>query len=260
MSAMSPASHLPGLLNSDAWFAHERAWFARRRGWSVVPALLPLCIALLAPAIAWGDIYQWTDERGNTIISNVQPAKSAKVSDMELLVTANKPAAPYPAAPARQAATRTVPALEARIENLERQLQAQQDSQQPPDPQSSAAEGYYPAPAPPQSDPDYYGGYDAGYGPGFYPGYYNPWPPSYSFIAVPARSFARRPGFANRPGIVNRPPVFTGRPPVFTGRPPVFTGRPPVFVGRAPMFASSPASGISRSATFAGGSMHRGGR
>lgn len=240
---MALASHLPGLRNADAWLA-------RIHGFSRVLALLPILLTLLAPATVWGDIYKWTDERGNTVISNVQPVKSSRVSDVELLVTAAKPATQSPVAPSQQAATRTEQALEARIENLERQLQAQQYAQQPQVvPQSSYSGGYYSTPAPPPPEPSYYSGYD----PGYNPGYYNPWPPSYSFIVAPARTFARRPAFVNRP-------VFVGRPPVFVGRPPVFVGRPPVFVGRPPAFASQPASGISRGASFGGASMHRGRR
>ena len=230
---MALASHLPGLWNADAWLA-------RIFGFSRVLAFLPVFLTLLAPATVRGDIYKWTDERGNTVISNVQPVKSSRVSDVELLAAATKPARQLPAAPSQQAATPTEQALEARIEDLERQLQAQQYAQQPQvDPQSSYSGGYYPTPAPPPPDPNYYSGYDPGYNPGYYPSYYNPWPPSYSFIVAPARPFVRRPVFVNRP--------------VFAGRPPVFVGRPPVFVGQ-------PALGFSRGASLGGGSMHRGRR
>jgi Domain of unknown function (DUF4124) len=242
------ASHLPGLRNADAWFA-------RIFGFSRVLAPVPIFLTLLAPATVWGDIYKWTDERGNTVISNVQPVNASRVSGVELLATATKPAMQSPVASSQQAATRTEQALEARIENLERQLQAQQYAQQPQvDPESSYAGDYYPTPAPPPPDPSYYSSYDPGYNPGYYPSYYNPWPPSYSFIVAPARTFVRRPGF------VNRPPVFVGRPPVFVGRPPVFVGRPPVFASRPAVFANRPAVGVSRGASFGGGSMHRGRR
>lgn len=244
---MGLASHLPGSRNADAWFA-------RIFGLSRLLALLPICLTLLAPATVRGDIYKWTDERGNTVISNVQPVKSSRVSDVELLAAATKPAMQLPAAPSQQAATPTEQALEARIEDLERQVQAQQYAQPPQvDPQSSYSGDYYPTPAPPPSDPSYYSGYDPGYYPDYYPSYYNPWPPSYSFIVAPVRRFARRPVFVNRP-------VFARRPPVFVGRPPVFAGRPSVFAGRPTVFASRPAVGVSRGASFGGGSMHRGRR
>jgi hypothetical protein len=242
---MALVSHLPGLRNADARLA-------RIRGFSRLLAPLPICLTLLAPATVWGDsIYKWTDERGITVISNVQPVKSSGMSEVELLSTATRPATQLPVARSPQAATPKEQALEARVENLERQLQAQQYEQEPQaDPQSGYPGGYYPAPVPPPPDPGYYSGYDAGYNPGYYPGYYNPWLPAYSVIVAPARSFARRPAFVNRP-------VFTGRPPVFVGRPPVFVARPPVFVGRSLASASRPASGFSRSASFGGGSMHR---
>jgi hypothetical protein len=237
---MVPASCLPGSRNADAWLApiHRS---------SRALALLPILLTLLAPATVRGDIYKWTDERGNTVISNVQPVTSSKVSDVELLATATKPATQSPAALPRQASTRTEQALEARIENLERQLQAQGYAQQPrADPQSSYSGDYYPTPAPPPPDPSYYGSYDPGYYPGYYPSYYNPWPPSYSFIVAPARAFVRRSAFVNRPVLASRPPVFVGRPPVFASRPPVF--------------ASQPAFGASRGTSLGGGSMHRGRR
>lgn len=240
---MALASQLPGLRNVDAWFA-------RIYGCSHVLALLPICLTLLAPATVWGDIYKWTDERGNTVVSNLQPVNPSTVSGVELVATVTKPATQYPVAPSQRADARTEQALEARIEDLERQLQAQQYAQQPQvDPQSSYSEGYYPTPDPPPPDPNYYSGYDPGYNPGYYPSYYNPWPPSYSFIVAPARPFVRRPVFVNRP-------VFVGRRPVFAGRRAVFAGRPAVFAGRPAVFASRPAVGGSRGASFGGGSMH----
>jgi Domain of unknown function (DUF4124) len=257
------ASHLPDSRNADASLARIDGYFR-------VLGLVPAFLILLAPATAWGDIYKWTDERGNLVISNAQPVNGNGVSGVELLATAAKPATQSPVTPSQQTVTPTEQVLEARIENLERQLQEQQYAQQPLGPQSSYSGDYYPAPAPPPPEPSYYSSYDQGY----YPSFYNPWPPSYSFIVVPPRTFVRRPAFVNRPHFVNRPPVFagrspvfTGRSPVFTGRPPVFTGRPPLFVGRPPVFASQspafasrPALGFSRSAAFGGGSMHRGRR
>ncbi len=253
------ASHLPDSRNADASFARIDGYFR-------VLGLVPAFLVLLAPATAWGDIYKWTDERGNLVISNAQPVNGSGVSGVELLATAAKPATQSPVAPSQQTVTPTEQVLEARIENLERQLQEQQYAQQPPlGPQSSYPGDYYPAPAPPPPEPSYYSSYDQGYYPGYYPSFYNPWPPSYSFIVVPPRTFVRRPAFVNRPHFVNRPPVFAGRSPVFAGRSPVFagrspvfTGRPPVFASQSPAFASRPALGFSHGAAFGGGSMHRG--
>ena len=255
------SSQFPGLRHIDARIA-------RIRGVSRGLALLPLCLTLLAPASVRGDIYKWTDEQGNTVISNVRPASTSKVSDVELLATATRPATPSPVTAPPQAATRTEQALEARIENLERQLQAQQtfDAQQAlqsqqafqaqqaqMDPQASYSGGDMPIPPPPPPDPGYYSGYDPGYYPGYFPGYYNPWPPTSFLVVAPARTFAHRPVFVNRPIIRPRPPVFTGRPPVFTGRAPVFTGRAPVFVARTTIASS-------RAGSSGGGSMHGGRR
>ena len=259
---MFPASHLPGSRN-----AHTR--LARVYGFSRVSAFLPVLLSLFAPATAWGDIYKWTDERGNLVISNVQPVPSANVSDVELLATA----AQSPATSSQQAATPTEQALAARIENLERQLQPQQYAPLPQSiPQPGYSEGYYPASIPPPPESGYYGSYDPGYYPdyssGYYPSFFNPWPVSYSFITIPARSFARRPPFVTRPpgsmgrppGPVGRPPTFAGRPPTFVGQPPMFAGRPVAFGGSPPAFASRPVSGVSHSASVGGGSMHSGRR
>jgi len=240
---MALASHLPGMRNVDAWFA-------RIYGFSRVLALLPIFLTLLAPATVWGDIYKWTDERGNTVVSNLQPVNPSLVSGVELVATATKPVTQYPVAPSQRAATRTEQTLEARIEDLERQLEAQQYAQQPQvDPQSSYPGDYSATPAPPPPDPSYYSGYDQGYN----PSYYNPWPPSYSFIVAPARPFVRRPAFVNRP-------VFAGRRPVFASRPAAFASRPAAFASRPAVFASRPAVGGSRGASFGGGSMHSGRR
>lgn len=240
---MGLPSYIPDPWNVDAW--SERSY-----GFSRECALLWIFLAILGPANAWGDIYKWTDDRGNTVISNVQPVNPNRVSEVELLVKATNPDAQSPAAPSQAGASRTEQELKARVENLERQLQAQQYAPQPQEiPQSAYSGDYYQAPIPPPPETGYYGGYDSGY----YPGNYYPLPPSYFFAVVPARTFVRRPVFIQRPVFVSRPPVFVGRPPVFVGRPPVFVGRPPVFV-------SQPASGISHRASFAGGAMHGGRR
>jgi hypothetical protein len=258
---MALVSHLPVLRNPDAWFA-------RICGFARVLAPLPLCLTLLAPATVRGDnIYKWTDERGNTVISNIQPAASSRVSDVELLA-ATRPAAQMPAAPPPKAATRTEQALEARIQNLERQLETQQYEQQPQaDPQSSYPADYYAAPAAPPPDPGYYSGYGAGYDPGYYPGYYpgfyNPWPPAYSFIVAPARTFAHRPGNVHRPGVgVGRRCRWLGRRCSASAS---ASGRRRSWLGlgvhgSALGVRQSAGGGVSRSASFGGGSMHGGRR
>jgi len=259
---MAPASHLPGPRNAAAWCA-------RICGYARALAPLPVVVFLLAPATVRGDIFKWTDERGITIISNVQPASTAKTSGMELLAVEAKTAAPAPGARSQAAAASTEQALQERIENLERQVQAQQAQGVP---QPGYSQDYYPAPPPPPSGPNYYSGYDPNYNSGYDPSYYGSYDPfyssgyypygvpiAYSYIAIPARPL-HRPGFVNRPHGVHRPPVVVARPPVFTGRPPVFTGRPPVFTGRSQAFVSHPASGFSRPAASAGGAMRSGRR
>lgn len=232
---MAVASHLSGS-------GKVGAWRARSCGITHALAVSPILVMLLAPATVRGDIYKWTDEHGNTVISNIQPAGSSKVSGVELLAAASAPAAPSPGTVSQSADARTQQVLEARIENLERQLEAQQ-------PQAVSQPGYsadyYAAPAPPP-DPSYYSGYDPGYYPSYYPAYYYPALPVYSFVSVPARPRVRRPAFVSRP-------VFVSRPPVFVGRPPVFVSRPPVFV-------SQPAVGVTHRTSFGGGAMHRGRR
>jgi len=258
---MAIVSHLPGPRDCAVWFMRIRAC-AR----ALAP--LPVLVFLLAPASVRGDIYKWTDERGVTVISNVQPPSTAKTSGMELMATEARPAAAAPGAVTQATPSRTERALQARIENLERQLQAQQaqDVAQPGYPQD-----YYPAAPPPAPDPNYYGGYDPnyygsyqpnnyGYDPFYSSGYY-PYgvPLAYSYIAVPARPL-HRPRFVNRPHVSNRSPVAVSQPPAITGRPPVFTARPPVFATRSQAFVSPPASGFSRSAASSGGAMHSGRR
>ena len=160
---MDLASQLPDSCNAAVRFARACS-YAR----ALVP--LPVLVLLLAPATVRGDIYKWTDERGITVISNVQPAGTAKASGMELLAVEAKPAAP--GAASKAAPTRTEQALQARIENLERQLQAQQSQGVP---QPNYAEDYNPAPVSPAPDPSYYGSYDpdnyGGYDPNYYSGY-----------------------------------------------------------------------------------------
>jgi len=265
---MTPASQSPGSRNAAAWFA-------RMFGHAHALAPLPVVVLLLAPATVLGDIYKWTDEQGNTVISNVQPASTAKTSGMELLAKETRPAAPAAGA----APTRTEQALQSRIENLERQLQAQhgQGAPQPGYPQD-----YYPGTPSPAPDPNYYSGYDpnyygSSYDPNYYSGYdpfyssgYYPYgvPLAYSYIAVPTRPLhqhrfvnplhnaIRPPAVVNPLRNANRSPAVVGQPPAITGRPPVFTGRPPVFVTRSQAFMSQPAPGFSRPAASAGGAMH----
>jgi hypothetical protein len=256
------------LRDADAWLA---------RGCARLLAFLPICLLLFAPATVRADIYKWTDERGNTVVSNMQPVDPGTVSGVELVATSIKPATQYPPPPS-QSGTPTEQALAARIENLERQVQAQQYAQQPQgDPNADYSGGYYPAPPPPDPgyygsyDPGYYGGYDSGFYPSDYYPYY-PWPLPYSIIVAPASRFVHRHDFMNRhefshqlPASAGRPAAFARRPATFVGRPVAVASRPTTFATRPASFASRPVSfasrpsvGVSRGASFGGGSMHRG--
>ena len=197
---------------------------ARLRGDARMLALLPLLAAVLAPASARADLYQWTDEEGRTVISDMLPVDPGKVSGVKLLARASKAAAARPATLSPPAADAKQQALEARIAELERQLQERQ-SASPPPVQASDGEGY--CPAPPAPEP---GNYVTEYKTVYYPVPYYVSPPAYSVIVVPARPSLHRPHPAHRPASAPRP-AFVSRPQ-FTGPTPRFTGPTPQFVGR----------------------------
>jgi hypothetical protein len=149
-------------------------------------ALLPAIISLVVPATAWADIYKWTDEKGGITYSDSPPPAPAKVRNLEVVEKeTNKP-------------TPTEQALLARIQNLERQLQAPKYAAQAPPAQPPAPYGGYSPSMPPPSnyyDNRYDGSYDSGYYPAYYPGY--PYAvPVYSYAVRPRRTFFVRPGFA----------------------------------------------------------------
>jgi hypothetical protein len=72
-----------------------------------LPSILFALIQLGSPCAALADdIYQWTDERGRSVLSNVAPAANDKARNVKLLVKGSKPAAtggsptaPVPEAP-----------------------------------------------------------------------------------------------------------------------------------------------------------------
>ena len=141
----------------------QASWPARRRSRFRLSVLFPALLSLILPALAWADIYKWTDESGGTVYSNSRPAKSARAKDVEVVIQEAKPAS----TPDRSA-TRTEQALLARIDSLERQLDARQYATQavqapPPVPYGA----YYP-PAPPPPPSYYDSGYSSSY-PGYYP-------------------------------------------------------------------------------------------
>lgn len=221
---MAVASQLPYSKCADARRARRRSGFA-------LFALLSLIAAALAPASARADLYQWTDEEGRTVISDMLPVDPGKVRGMKLLARTSKAAAPALATTSPPAADAKQRELEARIAELERQLQEQQ-SAPPPPAQASDGGGYYPAPPAPEPS-----NYVTEYQPVYYPVPYYVSPPAYSVIVAPARPRlhrphpAHRPAFAPRPALVSRP-QFTGPTPQFTGPTPRFTGPAPQFAGQ----------------------------
>jgi hypothetical protein len=157
--------------------------------------LLTAYISLVLPATAWGDVYKWTDAKGITVFSDVLPKPGEKVKNFEVVAKA-RPETKVPA----QTVTPAEQALLARVDTLERQLQARQIAAAAPAVPPPATYGSYypPAPQPPPLPSNYYdsGYYDSGYDSGYYPSYY----PSYSYpvvatysYAYPARTYISRP-------------------------------------------------------------------
>jgi Domain of unknown function (DUF4124) len=146
--------------------------------------LLP-AVLLALPLAASAAIYKWTDEHGTTVYSNRAPAVAAKVSNVQVVVDDDEPAA----APKPDNGN----ALQARVRALEQQVQALQT-------QPSAHVSNYAAPYPPQLPPptDYYPPPD--YSPQYYPsdypqpmyGYgYPSYPYAYPYVVVAPRRFVR---------------------------------------------------------------------
>jgi len=125
---------------------------------AILIAIILLC---LVPAAAWADVYRWVDEKGGIVFSNVQPAKTRYAKNIEVVVEEETIS---DTASAPVTATRSEPELLARVNRLERQLQAQQ----------------YQAPLPPPPPDHYASPYPGNYSPGsyypssYYPGIYYP--------------------------------------------------------------------------------------
>jgi hypothetical protein len=148
-----------------------------------LPALF-LVFPLGLPLAASATIYKWTDEHGTTVYSNRAPAAEAKVSNVQVALEDERPAAtPGP---------NSGNALQDRVRALEQQVQALQG--QPP------AQAPYPAPQPPPVSyyppqdyypPQSYPSYPADYYSSMY-GYGYPYYPYYpSYIVVTGRRFVR---------------------------------------------------------------------
>jgi hypothetical protein len=156
-------TQLPAVINANVMLAPIRS----------LCLAVPFFVALLAPTVAWGDIYKWTDERGNTVISNVRPTNLARVTNFEVTVEEMKGTA---------VATPTERMLLDKLDKLERQLLAQQYAQQV-------------AVAPPVSP---YASYNPALQPPPPPGYYSAYSPplSYPYPFFPATTIVTRPRFA----------------------------------------------------------------
>jgi hypothetical protein len=170
------ASHMSDTSKAAAVFSGSPFWLS---------ALFPALISLVIPATAWGDIYKWTDEQGRTYYSDVPPPTSGKAKNVEVVQKEPK------LTPAEQA-------LLARIQSLERQVQAQRyAAQAPAAPPPTPYPSYYPS-TPPPPPPSYYdSGYDSGYYGSYYPSYYPTYYyPAYSYPVYRARAIIARPVFA----------------------------------------------------------------
>jgi hypothetical protein len=147
-------------------------WF-----WLRLPVLL-----LGFPLAASATVYKWTDEHGTTVYSNRAPAAETKVSNVQVVMQDDEPAAaPKPG---------NGNDLQARVRALEQQVQSLQGQ----------APGYpapYPAQLPPPTNyyppPDYYPppSYPSDYAPPMYGYGYPYYPYAYPTIVVTGRRFVR---------------------------------------------------------------------
>ena len=72
--------------------------------------LFPVLMSLGIPAAGQADIYQWTDQRGGMVLSNVPPTNNDRARDVKLFVKGTKPAATT--APAASSGAATPPAAQ----------------------------------------------------------------------------------------------------------------------------------------------------
>jgi hypothetical protein len=122
------------------WFNAARAVRVQSRVRTL--GALAAAVLMLAPAVAFGQIYAWIDDKGGTVYSNVRPADTTKVKDFRVVAQEDKrppapPAMPVqpvqPAVPpdaavqqaAQAEALRREQELSRRVAELERALQAQ---------------------------------------------------------------------------------------------------------------------------------------
>jgi hypothetical protein len=168
-----------------SWSVLETVAVVKLASFLVRIAALFLVLPLAFPFAASATIYKWTDEHGTTVYSNRAPAAEAKVSNVQVALEDERPAA----APGPQNTLQDrVRALEQQVQSLQNQPPAQVPTQvpnyAPPPPSYYPPPDYYPPPQSyPSYPPDYYSSM-YGYG---YPSY--PYYPSY--IVVTGRRFVR---------------------------------------------------------------------
>jgi len=173
----SPRTRLNSILRHRTrrkflFFVLETAGFVNLAWW----CWLRLPVLLVGfPLAASATVYKWTDERGTTVYSNRAPAAETKVSNVQVVMPDDEPAAaPKPG---------NGNDLQARVRALEQQVQSLQGQ----------APGYpapYPAQLPP---PDYYPppSYPSDYAPPMYGYGYPYYPYAYPTIVVTGRRFVR---------------------------------------------------------------------
>lgn len=165
----------------------------RARGVSLLLAAMSVLVFAGVPAVALGEVYKWLDERGKTVFSDVPPAKVDSAQKLELVAKDSR-LSTYPPVPGP---TPTERALLARIENLERQLQARQNT---------AASAVYTLPGP------YGNAYPTT--PSIVPGdYYADYPRAYAYpvsrprvVVYPVATYVSRPVYV-APRVVEYPRV-----------------------------------------------------
>jgi uncharacterized protein DUF4124 len=140
-----------------------------------------LVLPLVFPLAASATIYKWTDENGVTVYSNRAPAAEAKVSNVQVALEDERPAAAQPVNP--NDLQQRIRALEQQVQSLQNQPPAYVSPQQPPPVSYYAPPDYYPPQSYPSYPADYYSSM-YGYGYPYYPYY-----PSY--IVVTGRRFVR---------------------------------------------------------------------
>jgi Domain of unknown function (DUF4124) len=164
----------------------------------LLPAVLfALPLAASAAVGASASVYKWTDERGTMVFSNRPPPADAKVSNVQVVVEDDEPAAARKptAAPKLENGN----ALQERVRALEQQVQALQTPaatyaaapypvQLPPPTNYYPSPNYYPPPDyyPPSSYPS---AYPSAYPPPMYGYPYYPYAASYVVVEPP--SFVR---------------------------------------------------------------------